>query len=330
MSTLFFYFFIKEVKKYFVPLMYMSITELDKRGYVIIKNPLTQQQLNNGLSSVKVVGNKSQIDYTILTNFIDNDFIPKINEKLNWKAIYMKYRFSNHQNAKDASTFHGDVYNFVDDNIMEIYTGLIYFDEAVLEVIPGSHLKNDLSSNCQFNNKISLKISAGDMLVFHANLHHRGVFYESTNKNRRILQVFDIFPNEELYNKNQPKLLSVITGNSGLIDSFTSLSEVISKIKFINDIINYVSYMLMNNNIQYSIVFSDISSDKKTGRYVGYVPGKIDVVKKNTLQDWNINIITRDQESVEPDRTGQKIILILILMYIIIKLKQKNVVNNIT
>jgi ectoine hydroxylase-related dioxygenase (phytanoyl-CoA dioxygenase family) len=171
--------------------------KLHTNGYIIIKNPLSNYQKNNALDCIKDVGNgKTMIDYNNFNFFVNNDFIPKINETLGWSSIYLKYRFSNSQNSKDAATFHGDVYNFSDENLLPIYTGLIYFDRAVMEIIPGSHIKNNLSTRELYNMRKLIHMEPGDMLVFHANMHHRGVFYESNRKNRRLLQVFEIFPNK--------------------------------------------------------------------------------------------------------------------------------------
>jgi len=58
---------------------------------------------------------------------------------------YIKFRFSNNNNSIDASVFHRDDYNYTDSSMIPIYTALCYFDKAELEIIPGSHIKNNLS-----------------------------------------------------------------------------------------------------------------------------------------------------------------------------------------
>ena len=121
--------------------------KLHENGYIIIKNPLSELSKKKALSSIIHINTqKTMINYNNLNLFINNDFIPKINGILNWSSIYLKYRFSNSQNSRDASTFHGDVYNYVDNNLTPIFTALIYFDDAALEIVPKSHIKNTLST----------------------------------------------------------------------------------------------------------------------------------------------------------------------------------------
>ena len=292
--------------------------ELTKNGYIIIKNPLSTYQINNALSCIVDNGNnKTKIDYNKLNLFIDNDFIPRINETLGWSSIYLKYRFSNSQNSKDAATFHGDVYNFADDNIMPIYTGLIYFDDAFMEIVPGSHNKNTLSTNELYEKRIKIKMNPGDVLVFHANIHHRGVFYESKSKNRRLLQVFEIFPNKKIYDVYYPNFLSVLTGQTFIFNNISFLSETISKNKNLDELTTYLHYWLINNELQYKLIMSDITEYQKKGKYVGYVPGLIDTVKEGILQDWNINITHIEHNTIIPNTTIQKITIIIILMVLI-------------
>jgi len=75
--------------------------------------------------------------------FIDVILLPKF--KLQ-DAIYVKARFSNNNNSTDASVLHSDVYNYTGKEI-PIYTLVCYFDEAQLEIIPGSHKKISLTES---------------------------------------------------------------------------------------------------------------------------------------------------------------------------------------
>ena len=300
---------------------------LNKNGYILIKDPLETNQKNRALSCIIPVGNgKTKIDYNKFNEFINTDFIPKINETLGWSATYLKYRFSNFQNAKDAAQFHGDLYNFADDNLMPIYTGLIYFDNSIMEVIPGSHIKNNLSTNDLYSRRKQIKMNGGDMLVFHANMHHRGIFFE-TVKDRRLLQVFEIFPNNDTYTVYYPKILSVLSRQSFIIDNSLFISDITSKSKICDKIITYLHYFIMNNNMQYRIIMSDISDEQKNGKYVGYVPGIIGTVNPDGLQDWNINMIVNEHDTIIPNTTMQKITIILVLLLIANKYNMHKKIN---
>ena len=83
-----------------------------------------------------------------MKSFIDKIILKKIQQNCEYlpDPKYVKYRFSNNNNSTDASTFHGDVYNHTKSELLPIYTCLCYFDEAEMELIPASHLKNEDST----------------------------------------------------------------------------------------------------------------------------------------------------------------------------------------
>ena len=192
------------------------VTKLKTDGYIIISNKLTPNELSQGLVSIYEKG----IDYTQMKKFIDYIYLPKVNDILGWNSIYLKFRFSDFENLKDASLFHNDLYNHSNNNIMPVYTGLCYFDDSSLEIIPQSHIKSDLTLNEMYNKKKVINVYKGDILIFHANLFHRGIAktksQHNTKTNRRILQIFEIFPNEITYNKLNDKIVAVLTTKNNL------------------------------------------------------------------------------------------------------------------
>ena len=99
---------------------------------------------------------------------------------------FSKYRFSNNNNSSDASTFHRDLYNHTENDIVPIFTVLVYFDDTQMELIPGSHIKNNKYS---FDDLKIIDIKAGNTLIIFANLLHRGKNFTNSG-NRRILQIF--------------------------------------------------------------------------------------------------------------------------------------------
>lgn len=129
----------------------------------------------------------------------------------------MKFRFSNNNNSTDASTFHGDVYNYNGTELLPVYTGLCYFDNSQIEVIPGSHKYHNKGwSIPMFNKRKVLNLTTGNILVFHANLHHRGVHFNE-HPNCSLLKVFEIFPDQATYDEHASKLVIVQTSSSTLV-----------------------------------------------------------------------------------------------------------------
>lgn len=252
-----------------------------------------------------------------MKKFIDYNFLPVIskNIKLFISPKYSKFRLSNNNNSTDASTFHGDVYNFTDDKLMSIYTCLCYFDNSQLEIIPGSHLNSDMTCKNKFQSKKILNIEKGDILVFHSNLHHRGINFQK-QKNRRLLQVFDVFPNNKIYDELSKKLIILETSNSLLMQKVNSFLKYISGSKLINHI-NYMHYFLVCNNIQYIVNFEDLSIKEKKDHLISYEPGKrLKFENINGKDDININIIVDD--TIKSKKSPNNIILQLIAISIII------------
>ena len=71
---------------------------------------LDNNEIQYGLSAAH---SNDHIDYEIMRNFIDKHFFQAIisSQTTITHPIYCKFRFSNSANSKDASTFHGDIYN---------------------------------------------------------------------------------------------------------------------------------------------------------------------------------------------------------------------------
>lgn len=277
------------------------MNNINDDGYLILKGVLLPQQLQNGLNS----DNDGIIDYRIMRDFIDNDFIPTISTNTDFmkNPKYIKFRYSNNNNSTDASTFHSDIYNFTDDEIMPIYTCLCYFDKTQMEIIPGSHKKqfhNENSSISSYNKKCLFTIEPGDILIFHANMYHRGTNFDKQG-NRRLLQVFEVFPDNETYSYNYDKLLTFITSNTTTLGFVSNLSYYVSKIPFIIDNICFPHYVLVYNNLQYKIALNDLAPWSKNDKLITYEPGKRMTYESITGMDpINTNIICKDSKTTEP------------------------------
>lgn len=152
------------------------MSKLDIDGYIVLKNKLSS---NSILDVLNCTNEDNLVKYDTIIKFINSTFFPTISQNVPrfTNPIYTKFRYSNHNNSKDASTFHGDVYNHSQLELMPIYTCLCYFDDSQMELIPKSHKKNDKCTLELFNTKIQINLRRGDILIFHSNLYHRGINY---------------------------------------------------------------------------------------------------------------------------------------------------------
>jgi len=280
-----------------------------KDGYIILKNKLTDTELEYGTSSIQgtpssiqgtpssIQGTPSsiqgtQVDYTKVKSFIDDIFLYKIKELgIMTDPHYVKFRLSNNNNSTDASTFHGDIYNHTSIEILPIYTCLCYFDDAQLEIIPGSHKYNNLGSSIKsYNKKQIIHVSRGDILIFHSNIHHRGINFNKTS-NRRLLQVFEVFPDKETYDEHSSKLIIVKTSDSMLVKNIVSpLMYELATYPTIINFLTMVHYILMYNDLHYKMSFMDIDPAQKKDHYITYEPTQR-IHDLNKTGDLNVNII---------------------------------------
>lgn len=289
-------------------------------GYKFIPNILDNYDLYNFKKSI--INNKL-LNYIILKDFIDNNLIPKINDFLKWDIRYMKFRFSSSKssNLKDAANFHGDLYNFTNKNIIPIYTLLCNLDKSTLEVIPKTHLKNSVT---HINSRKKIVLYPGDVLIFHSNLHHRGI--PSKNK-RRLLQVFEIFPNIETFSLYKEKILIVITNKFILVNLLNSLNICIKSFSDKLGILDRLHYWSVKKNLQYKLIGLDISDSEKENRIIGYLPEIMKSFSSDNDRDtWNINISNIPHNTIEPT-SKLNYIIIVILVFILYKMYKKNILT---
>jgi len=267
--------------------------DIKNDGYILLKNVLTEEELNFGLSCIQ---NDNKVNYSLMKQFIDTIFFPVIqkNDNTITNPNYVKFRFSNNNNSTDASTFHGDIYNHTNTELLPIFTCLCYFDNAQLEVIPGSHKYNNSGWSVDtYSKKVVLDVQRGDILVFHSNMHHRGVNYNKMG-DRRLLQVFEVFPDEETFNQHFSKLVIVQSSKSFLMQSVINpVLYNLSKFPTIIDYATFCHYILMYNDLHYKIGMMDLAPWEKINKYVSYEPGRRVNIEdvNNKLENLNVNIL---------------------------------------
>lgn len=277
----------------------MLHSQLAKDGYILIKNALDHPQLD-GIN--KTIGADGMVDYTRVKQFIDNTYFTKLNSLLEWKCTYNKFRFSSssHSNLKDASYFHGDIYHFTHLETIPIYTAVCYLDSATMELIPGTH-RGAVHSD-MYKNRIQINIHPGDIMIFHANLHHRGI---PGNNARRVIQIFEIFSNETDYQTINPHLITVLTNECWPIRMMHKNTYKTNQTKDASDhdsfsLFETIHYWTIVNNIQYSLFGLDIPAESKINKLISYEPGPRDIIHLNQLQRLNINIIVRPHATMAP------------------------------
>jgi hypothetical protein len=305
----------------------LNYQTLYNNGYLLIKNALNENELYEMEKSI----NNELINYTLLKLFIDNIFTKKINEKLNWNLEYTKIRLSNNNNS-DASGMHRDILCYDNNkNTYPIFTCLTYLNNTILEIIPKTH--NNPTYNIYetfqlYNNIKQIKIERGDILVFNARLLHRGIFTENL-KNRYLLQVFEVYPNIELYNLYSKKVIH-IKGE----EKYKNYMTNISKINFIINFINYFSFINSatgygyNENIMKKLninkEFTYVSSDGFTNN-IKIIPNKLQKINKYILNKDVIYLNKEDGETFRYYSYNKQFIkygcvlfiFIIILLYII-------------
>lgn len=286
----------------------MSIHE---NGYIVLKNVLIEDQL-------RCFDTNKQHNYNEIKNFIDTTFFDTIKRNVDFitKPTYTKFRYSNNNNSTDAATFHSDVYNYTGNKYQPIYTCLCYLDDTKMELIPGSHLYNRNGYSLEsYNKKQIIDVKRGDILIFYSSIHHRGIGFNTT-KDRRLLQVFEVFPDDDTYVKHKDTLMCVLSSKSNMIDVINKASYYMSKNETLQNLITQLHYFLMYNDVHYKLGLMDISPWEKTNRYITYEPGKR--VSYNDMkgdEELNVNIIC--DNSIDTREHGRLYFYLYILYWIV-------------
>ena len=288
--------------------------DLDVNGYIVLRNVLSEDEIQIVFSSIK----DDQVNYSRVKYFIDNIFLKRITQHCNTisNPHYVKFRLSDNNNSTDASTFHIDIYNHTPNRTIPIFTCLAYFDDAQMELIPQSHKSKEDWSIQMYKKRILLHVNRGDILIFNANIHHRGVNYGKM-EHRRLLQVFEVFPNNHIYDEYSSKLYIVETSTNRIVKNiYNPLMYQLSKNAILLEIITFFHYILMYNGLIYKIGMVDIKDTDKTNNCITYEPGrKVKMTDVNTYDDINVNILC--DASIQTKQGGGNYLYLYILYWIV-------------
>jgi len=110
--------------------------------------------------------------------------------------------------------FHRDIICYdPEKRTYPIFTFISYLDSTVMEVVPNSHNKHTMNTlqalKARYYECEQVILKPGDLLLFRSTLVHRGVFTQSDSPHRRILQIFDLYPTEEMYHTYAPRVLQI-------------------------------------------------------------------------------------------------------------------------
>lgn len=252
---------------------------LQTDGYVIFR------QVMDPLRLEKCTSPEDKADYERMQEFIDSHILPTINDRLGWQSDYVKFRYSNNNNSSDASNLHRDII-LQKDISCPCYTCITYLDTATIEVVPGSHRRpfgTLWSALYDFatNRKVET-LHPGDLMIFSSSLLHRGFFSYHISQ-RRILQVFQIFPSLTALQKSMKKSIHVICGGDG-----NNMMVYISKTPF-NNHSNFIHYL--NASTGYGIM-KDLPFECEYLASEGMRPRL--TVEKGSWQETNYYIIKHE------------------------------------
>lgn len=304
------------------------IEELDKKGYVLLKNimdPVIIDRTKNSIFKEYV-----ETDMLVFTNYM----MDRVNETLHSNLEFSKFRLSNNNNYIDAGGFHRDVICL--QQWRPILTCLTYLDDTDMEVVEGSHKFRNLPYKEAYQkfrkNKKTIQIRSGNVLVFYATLLHRGIFkIEKKNSNRRLLQVFDCFAKDQDFDS---EIVSIV-GH----DKRQNFVRILNRFESTKDLLNwgwyfnFVSGTTRKEDIEFSerIGYSILSSEGAVDRweYVPYTeekqpinkyvvnPKKKDkdkILSSNSRDEWYWNYY--DRQSVRYSLLFLSILILYVLLII--------------
>ena len=235
------------------------MNQLNKNGYVVLRNVVDKKRVHYAQNQIN-----NKVNYYKLKSYLDNDMISNVNKKLGLKLNYTKYRVSNKNNSTDAASFHRDLQSYTNKS-PKVFTILSYLDVSRMELVPFTHkhisipiinLKNML------DNRITITMNPGDILIFYSTLVHRGIFYNTQSKNRRLIQLFDCIDVNDK-DKYREEILHIPCKNncSSLVNY---INVTLNKSYIISEILNYISTIITFRGYGYPYYgLRFITNDKK-------------------------------------------------------------------
>ncbi len=162
-------------------------------GYTVYRNQVKDPLLTDLLDCF----DDQTVHYSRLKSMLVTKFLSP-------SARATKFRASNANNSSDAAYFHRDIQCQTRDPLPPCWTVLIYLDPSEMEVVPGSHLDRFMSYGKalkRWSTRRKITFQRGDVLVFNAALLHRGVFTANLAPDRRLIQIFEVYENDALFEK---------------------------------------------------------------------------------------------------------------------------------
>ena len=218
------------------------------------------------------------MDYSKMTVFVNNCL-----SKLNPSYVCVKYRASNNTNSSDAGLLHRDIMNYGQLSAAvvappPVFTILIYLDTASMRIVPGSYKLPSMSLVEAIKYRMGtekITINPGDLFMFHASSIHSGLFDSDTSRDRRLVQIFEVYPTRELrdyYNKNYT--LHIQCDGKKCINSSKSgkrAANYISRIqglKFINELLYFNAACGYGKNPVLNQGYTIVSSEANAQRVI--------------------------------------------------------------
>ena len=223
------------------------------------------------VKSIRGMIDKKNVNYTLLSSFINGVFMKRVDSSMGWNSRYTKYRVSNNNNSSDASVFHRDVFRISNSEpeFKNMYTCLTYLDNATMQLVPKSHINDNMSlldSLEDLANIITVEMKPGDVLIFNSTMLHRGVFDKlNMSDDRRLIQVFDTHPSQEHYKMYSGQVIHV--KSTGIKSATGQITSYLGHVPVVSDLISYISYLNASTGYGRGETLDDILKSNKLEKY---------------------------------------------------------------
>lgn len=228
-------------------------------GYYIFRDVIPEDKIVKNRSYIT----KDKVNYKFIEKY-NNYIFHTLYKKLNIKLSCSKYRVSNKDNNVDAAGFHRDLMIMKKTKTPDIFTVLSYLDGGIMELIPGSHNIHHMnylqSLESYFKRKIRINVNPTDILIFHASIIHKGIFY-GKQKNRRLIQLFDCI--EVSQYKNTSNKILHLPCRYDCDRNFEKFIQMISYNKILIGIVDYISFYNISSGYGYNYNILDKIDDKQ-------------------------------------------------------------------
>lgn len=210
-----------------------------------------------------------------------------------------------------------DSHNYLFNNLeIPTYSAIIFLEDSIFKI---ETKKNN------YNSVKELNLKKGNCIIFKSDVGY--YFFGKT----KILHLYDIFPNEEIYNNYFPLLLQININKHNYLETiFEKLGQCyFQNLHYRYIWIHFIHYLSTIKDFQHKINLTDINPKKKQNKIISYEKNKIISIDK-IVKEENVIVVIEPTNIESNDNYYlylfiKSMIILTVIFVLFIFLKDKEI-----